>query len=396
MMLQHYSTPGIYPQDVFVPPPAALRTGVPAFIGLISRSEANAAGIDVSMPNVLTPITLWPQFSARFGAVASYGYLALAVYGFFLNGGRMCYPLVACFEDGTPPAIALDIALHVLATNSDIDLICAPDIMRWPAPGDVQIMQAMLLDHCAALGDRFAILDALPSTSAADVLNQAQALNSPNSALYFPWLDVGIRTGAQHDVPIYVPPSGHMAGIYARSDEQVGVYKAPANERIEGVLDLHITLTDSQQAQLNDGHVNCLRSFPGRGIRVWGARTLSQDTAWTYVNTRRVFQTAGRWIARTLADVAFEPNDPLLWARIEREVNAYCNALFQRGALRGGTPEEAFYVRCDGTTNPLDARDRGEVVTEIGLAPSFPNEFIVVRIIHGASGVTMTGPELAR
>jgi phage tail sheath protein FI len=226
------------------------------------------------------------------------------------------------------------------------------------------------------------------------VLDQALGLNSASGALYFPWLDIGFRTTALREQPIYVPPCGHIAGIYARSDAQVGVHKAPANLVVEGALDLQINLTDSQQAQLNDRQVNCLRSFSGRGIRVWGARTLSQEPTWTYVNVRRLFLAAARWIHRSLADVAFEPNDPLLWARIERELNGYFNTLFQRGALRGATPEEAFYARCDATTNPLDARDQGQVVTEIGLAPSLPNEFVVVQIIHGASGVTMAGPRL--
>jgi hypothetical protein len=409
--MAHYSTPGVYPQELFLRPSVEQPTGVPAFVGLISAAEANAAGAAlqplaagawrvVAPPETaasiggVAPLTLWPQFAERFKAAAGYGYLAQAVYGFFLNGGRLCYPLLACYDDGVAPAAALEAALGILEANDAIDLVCAPDIMRWPDLGSVQIMQTIVLDHCARLGDRFAILDALPQAGPDRVLDQAQALNSASGALYFPWLDIGLRTTAQRDQPIYVPPCGHIAGIYARSDAQDGVHKAPANQIVEGALDLQINLADSQQAQLNDRQVNCLRSFSGRGIRVWGARTLSQDPAWTYVNARRLFLAAARGIQRSLADVAFEPNDPLLWARIERELNGYFNTLFQRGALHGATPEEAFYVRCDASTNQHDSRDRGEVVTEIGLAPSLPNEFVVVRIIHGASGVTTAGPRL--
>jgi phage tail sheath protein FI len=135
-----------------------------------------------------------------------------------------------------------------------------------------------------------------------------------------------------------------------------------------------------------------LRAFPGRGIRVWGARTLSSDPAWTYVSVRRLFLTACRWIERNMVGAVFEPNDPRLWTRISRELTAYFNDLFRQGALQGRTPQEAFYIKCDAETNPLEIREAGSVITEIGLAPGLPNEFVIVRIIHGASGVTITGP----
>jgi hypothetical protein len=318
------------------------------------------------------------------------------VRGFFENGGRLCYVLPL---DPQGDAVqVLHRGLAALATLDVIDLVCAPDIMHWStAPKVVQTLQEAVLDHCATLGDRFAILDALPVAGGEQdaverVLTQADQLNTANGALYFPWLDVGLRTGAQRDQPRYVPPCGHVAGVYAASDERIGVHKAPANERLAGVLDLQVHLTETQQGDLNSRRVNCLRSFRGRGIRVWGARTLSQESAWTYVNTRRLFLTAGRWVAHSLVDVAFEPNDPLLWARVERELTTYFGTLFQRGALKGRTMQEAFYVRCDATTNPPEGRDQGAVITEIGLAPSLPNEFVVVRIIHGASGVTLAGP----
>ena len=407
-----YSTPGVYPQELILQPNVPLLTGVPALIGMMTRAEADQSGLTyqplasggwlvvpphaaASSPSALKPLTLWTQFAQRFGAAANYGHLAQTVYGFFQNGGSKCYPLTVCVEteEAAATATALQDALNALASNDDVDLVCAPDIMRWPDLGKVQIQQNLLLDHCAVTGDRFAVLDALPGGESTALLDQVRGMSSPNGALYFPWLDVGDRSTLGR--PSYVPPSGYIAGIYARSDLRVGVHKAPANEIIEGVLDLEINLTNAQQGNLNEAGINCLRSFPGRGIRVWGARTLSDDPAWRYVNVRRLFQTAGRWIGRTLADVAFEPNDPLLWSRIEREISTYCAALLQDGALRGDTAEHAFFVRCDTSTNSPDNRDRGEVVTEIGLAPSQPNEFIVVRIIHGPSGVTLTGPNLA-
>jgi phage tail sheath protein FI len=167
------------------------------------------------------------------------------------------------------------------------------------------------------------------------------------------------------------------------------VHKAPANAVVEGALDTQTPLTEADHGRLNHTQVNCIRALPGRGIRLWGARTLSNDPAWRYVNVRRLFLTVGRWLERSLAAVAFEPHDVLLWARIERELRAYCTALFRAGALRGATEEEAFFVQCDATTNPPGSRDLGRVVADLGLAPVLPNEFVVVRLIQEASGVTL-------
>lgn len=221
------------------------------------------------------------------------------------------------------------------------------------------------------------------------VIKQRQALYGINGALYFPWIRV--RT-AENPNGRYVPPCGHVAGIFARTDQRSGVHKAPANEVLEGVTDLQYTLDNSEQGPLNEQGINCLRAFPGRGIRLWGARTLSTAPDWTYVNVRRLFLTVGRWIERSMAGLVFEPNDPRLWARIRRELTAYLNGLYQQGALKGRSAEEAFYVKCDAETNSADERDAGRVVTEIGLAPAQPGEWIVVHIIHGAGGVTISGP----
>ena len=158
------------------------------------------------------------------------------------------------------------------------------------------------------------------------------------------------------------------------------------------MIDLEWNLTDADQNYLNPKRVNCLRSFPGRGIRVWGARTLSGQDLWTYVNVRRLFLTAVRWIEWNMGAVVFEPNTPQLWARIERELGAYFRAQFRAGAFKGRTPEEAFYVKCDADTNPPELRDSGQVVTEIGLAPNLPFEFVVIRLIHGERGVSIAGP----
>jgi phage tail sheath protein FI len=195
-----------------------------------------------------------------------------------------------------------------------------------------------------------------------------------SGALYYLWVKGRTSNKA-------VPPCGHVAGIFARSDARVGVFKAPANEEVLGAVDLETEVTSAMQETLNPHGINCLRAFPGRGIRVWGARTLSEDPQWRYINVRRLFITVRRWIDVSMGWAVFEPNTPQLWTRIERELGGYLRGLWRLGALPGRTPEQAFYVKCDAETNPPDGSAE-QVVTEIGLAPIAPAEFVVVRIVH--------------
>lgn len=365
--------PGLYREDVFPARRAALPTGVPAFLGY---TAAGTAGEPVRL-------TLFSQFAAAFGAPVAGRYLAAAVEGFFLNGGRECLVVPLAAGDAED---ALAGGLAALASRQDLDLVCAPDLLAGSPPASqVARMQSAILAHCDAQGDRFALLDALPGADLDSVIAQRNGLEGStgaNGALYYPW--VMLPGGA------FVPPCGHVAGVVARCDLRTGVHKAPANEEIDGVVDLEANLTDAGQARLNPEGINALRAFPGRGIRVWGARTLSRpiggNTAWTYINVRRLFLTAARWMEVNLAGTAFEPHDPRLWNRITRELTTWFEGLFRAGALKGRTAAEAFFVKCDGETNPPEVRDTGRVVTVIGLAPSLPNEFVVVRIIHGASG----------
>jgi hypothetical protein len=359
---------------------------VPAILGYARAIDPAADAIQL--------LTLSSQFAERFLPLDG-SYLADAVRGFFDNGGRRCYA-VRLDPENQDRVAALRAGLERLRDLDQIDLVCAPDIMR-PAPGaavdpgQVQLMQLALLEHCDTLGDRFAILDAPtdPAGQPDDPERQRDGLYGTNGALYYPWIKV---VGGSRP---FVPPCGHIAGVYARTDQAVGVHKAPANEVLVGAIDLSAHLTAARNGDLNVRGINCLRAFAGRGIRVWGARTLSTEPAWTYVSVRRLFLTAGRWIERNLADCPFEPHDQRLWARITREIGAYFGDLFQRGALVGRTPQEAFYVKCDAATNPPATREAGQVVTEIGLAPALPGEFVVVRITHGTGGVTITGPTVS-
>ena len=251
-------------------------------------------------------------------------------------------------------------------------------------------MQAAALAHCAQHSNRFAILDSVPVASVNDVIDQCKKLamgqkEPVNGALYYPWLITSVTSSK----PNPVPPCGHVAGIYARSDARTGVFKAPANEEIFGVLDLESQIDNSIQDELNPARVNCLRAFPGRGIRVWGARTVGSvpaDPDWLYVNVRRLFLTLRRWIDLNMEWATFEPNDSRLWVRILRELTVFLTKLQRDGALQGGTPAEAFYVKCDAENNPPEMQDLGQVVIEIGLAPLSPAEFIVVRIVRRAGG----------
>jgi uncharacterized protein len=338
--------------------------------------------------------TVWPQFEATYGDLKPFGFWINAVRGFFENNGRLCYVQLVSFE-GEEWQQALEAGLKLLEITSDFDLVCVPDLLfprlssKPVEPRKIIDAQQQVIQHCEAMGNRIAILDALSPDMAVSPSTQRTQLKGHNAALYYPWLLV-------HDGPEttggYMPPCGHVAGIIAQTDRRIGVYKAPANEVLYGVLDLQVKLSDEAQSPLNADSVNCIRAFPRRGIRVWGARTLSNDPNWRYINVRRIFTTAARWIEHNMMDVVFEPNTPELWAQITRDLSFYFADLLEQGALAGRSVNEAFYVKCDAETNPPERRETGEVVVEIGLAVDVPAEFIVVRIMHGITGVRIIGP----
>jgi uncharacterized protein len=372
--------PGLYLQDTFrLPSRSLFSTGVPVFLGLMPGSHKSTR--QGGKPAVQM-LSLWAQFGSHVGIPANDCWLAYAVRGFFENGGRRCYVVV--LKDAS--IRGLEEGLQTISSMNTIDLVCAPDLVR---NRDMAFdLQQMVVNHCGKASDRFAILDSRLGDLNNDVWGQWQAIDGKNGAVYYPWVKVHAFSG----VPVLVPPSGYVAGVYARTDYGRGVHKAPANEVLQGVLGLERLLTNKDQAYLNPRRVNCLRSFPGRGILVWGARTLSGDDTWTYVNVRRLFLTAVRWIDWHMGFAVFEPNDARLWTRIQHELNSYFLKVYRQGALKGRTPQEAFYVKCNAQTNPPEVQDLGQVVTEIGLAPAVPYEFVVVRLIHGANGITISGP----
>lgn len=276
-----------------------------------------------------------------------------------------------------------------LEVLDDVTILVVPDLMT-TMPGEklnmdmVKHVQGLMIAHCERMGDRVAILDAPPNLTPQEVKNWRMNIagyDSNYAALYYPWIQV---MDPVTNKVISIPPSGHMAGIWARNDNTRGVHKAPANEVVQGAVGLSYQTTKGEQDTLNPIGVNCIRAFPGRGIRVWGARTLTSDPAWRYINVRRLFNYVEKSIENGTQWVVFEPNDRKLWARVRRDVSAFLKTVWRDGALFGSTPDEAFYVKCDDELNPPESRDLGRLVIEIGLAPVKPAEFVIFRISQWA------------
>jgi uncharacterized protein len=275
-----------------------------------------------------------------------------------------------------------------------ITMLAVPDLMAVYQKGildleGVQSVQQAMIAHCELMGDRVAIIDAPPGLNAQQVREwrmDKAGYDSKYASLYWPWIKVFDPVSSQG---ILVPPSGHMAGIWARNDDTRGVHKAPANEVIRGALALELQITKGEHDQLNPTGINCIRAFPGRGIRVWGARTLSSDPAWRYLNVRRLFNYVEESIIEGTQWVVFEPNDMNLWQRVKRTLNAFLVRTWRDGALFGATPGEAFYVKCDAENNPPEVVDAGQLVVEVGIAPVKPAEFVVFRIAQFSGGAAL-------
>jgi hypothetical protein len=275
--------------------------------------------------------------------------------------------------------------LAALDEIDEVGLLAVPDVMAAHrlspsfTENDVRVVQDALVAHCEQRKDRFAILDAPEGCDIEQIREWRRYFDSKYAALYYPWLKVlvpGDTAGAVRNVP----PCGHVAGVYARCDRERGIHKAPANESLEEVVGLETILSLESQGLLNHEQINCLRAFPARGIRIWGARTLSSDAAWRYVNVRRLITMIERAIEEGTQWAVFEGNEPLLWKQVIRSVSGFLRELTRQGYLVGETDEEAFYVKCDEETNPPEVVDAGQLVCEIGVAAVRPAEFIVFRI----------------
>jgi uncharacterized protein len=293
----------------------------------------------------------------------------------------------------SPDQIAGDVAkregMGALAAIDEVTMVIVPDLMTVGINGDdtkLRDLQGKMIAHCENMGDRMAILDPPPDTIPQDVLDwrmNAAGYDSKFATMYWPWIEVMDPLSNQ---PMMVPPSGHVAGVWARTDGTRGVHKAPANEVIMGANGLAFQITHDEQGALNKAGINCIRAFPGRGIRIWGARTLSSDPEWRYVNVRRLFNYIAESINEGTQWSVFEPNDERLWMQLRIAASNFLTRTWREGALFGSTPEQAFFVKCDEETNPPENIEAGQVTVEIGIAPVKPAEFVVFRISQFTAG----------
>ncbi len=294
-------------------------------------------------------------------------------------------PKAADFNGDVSARTGVD-GLEVL---DDVTMVVVPDLMT-TMPGEkldldmVKAVQTQMIAHCERCGDRVAILDTPPNMNPQEVKKwrmETTGFDSSYAAMYYPWIKV---SDPATDKIISVPPSGYIAGVWARNDTTAGVHKAPANEVVSLAVGLDYQTTKGEQDTLNPNGVNCIRAFPGRGIRVWGARTLSSDPAWRYINVRRLYNYVEKSIENGTQWVVFEPNDRSLWSRVDRDITAFLRGVWRDGALFGNTPSEAFYVKVDDELNPPESRDLGRLIIEIGMCPVKPAEFVIFRISQWA------------
>jgi hypothetical protein len=392
----NYKAPGIYVEEVATAAPiAGVGTSTAAFIGVwadpwpnpeatepdktaipSSMTKPAAIGEVVACTNFTDYKTAFGDFSA---ANTNQNYLAHGVRGFFDNGGTFCYVIRVAAETDIAKT-----ALPKLEAYDDISIVAAPG-----APDLKAETIKAIVDHCTLLGDRFAILDA-PSTVVDPVKDLKPVLPggggtalypaSDFAAVYTPWISVPDPNGSRN-----VPPSGHLAGVYARTDTNRGVHKAPANELVLGATGPAVQISRGQQAEVNLLGGNCIRLMNG-AFKVWGARTLANDSSpgsapmHKYVPIRRLLSYLYKSIDHGTQWAVFEPNGPDLWARIIRNVGSFLTSVWAQGALAGTTPQEAFYVKCDAENNPPDQRANGYLIVEVGVATVYPAEFVVFRI----------------
>jgi hypothetical protein len=392
--MPQYLTPGVYVEEVpGTPPITGVGTSTAGFIGTVDPKLKNPDNAAFLMPlkpgsdseryglaglNEPHLVTNWEQFKSKFGDFhTANSTLAHAVFGFFNNGGATCWIVrVETLAD----TAGVQAALKRFEAIDEIALVAAPGAL------DVAVQEA-IISHCEGMKDRFAILDGQPAAEISATAIKGTVRNSDYAALYFPQVQVFDPVTAK---PSFVPPSGHIAGLFSRVDLERGVHKAPANETLRGVIGLAYPISPNEQSLLNPAGINVIRNFNGT-ILVWGARTLGggdPKPEFRYINVRRLMNFLRESIEDGTRFAVFEPNAAPLWQRIRRSVSAFLTNVWRDGALFGETPDQAFYVKCDESTNPADVREAGQVVTEIGVAIVKPAEFVIFRIAQMTGSVS--------
>lgn len=413
MPVPQYLRPGVYFEEVWhsrlssntwavprvggAPPDEVARAPKPtwtaehsvaAFVGFAARGP-------VDTPTLLTE---WPQFELTFGDFLPDWYLAHAVYGFFLNGGRTCY-VVRVGEGAPDPSrvaperlgpdhfigdTANRTGLRSLEALDDISIVCVPDLMAAYERGvfdlyGVEAVQTSMIAHCESTGERIAILDSPPGLSAQQVhewRTESVRYDTRFAALYYPWLRV---FDPVQGMSRFVPPCGHVAGVYARTDLVRGPHRSPANEVVKGAFGLESSLLLQEMDALNPRGINALVTAPGSGIRVWGSRTLSSDPDQRYVRRTRLMRFIRRNLRRGTEWTIFQPSeDRRVWARVVRDIEDLLLLLWRSGALVGAAPEEAFSVRCDEETN---LPEQNQIVAECVVAPE-AGSTIAFRVVY--------------
>jgi uncharacterized protein len=401
-----YFSPGVYVEEVpgGVHSIGAVGTSTAAFVGVAPKTDAPV--------NEPIEIFNWTQFTNAFvqqGDTEHSTPLVRAVFGFFRNGGSHAFVVNVGQNGALTGTGGRKAGLDVLEAIEGISIVAAPGFY------DI-IAHEALLSFAERSRRCVAICDTAPEITNITALTKVPVItDSPKPAkppeggddkpagraavpdpayrpreseygvVYWPWIKVVDPViGGQ---PMSTPPSGHMAGVWARTDADPGVHKAPANAAILGAVGLEVAITRAEQDVLNPRGINCIRNFGSEGIRVWGARTLAAESSeWRYLNVRRLCISIEQAIENGTKWMVFEPNDYSLWRSIRRDVGAFLTRVWRDGALLGRTPQEAFFVQCDEETNPPDVRDAGMVVANIGLAVVKPAEFVVFKLSQWAGG----------
>ena len=439
--MANYQAPGVYVQEV----PSGARaigqvnTSIDGFVGLAPDNDA--------LVDELRVLDNWTQFVDQYVGTATAGTpLSNAVYGFFSNGGSRCYVVNIGPGGSLTGTASAPTGLTLFEAVDDLSIVAAPGYATAEAYAALQAHVEHPLRQ-----DRMAILDTVEKVDDVGALTRAatsgvpgnpdaraedsadsgadepedgdepggaekpdgsdkpdgrngpdgpnteageqQDLGAPQSpggytALYYPWI---VMIDPVSGKKVTQPPSGHIAGVWARVDATRGVHKAPANEPIQGAIDLVRRVSRGEQEVLNPAGVNCIRYFPGEGIRVWGARTKAPEASeYRYINVRRLTNMIKESVADGTRWVVFEPNDHTLWKSIRRDIGAFLTNVWRDGALLGTTPQQAFFVKCDEETNPPEVRDAGQVVTLIGIAPVKPAEFVIFKLMQSADNTSET------
>jgi uncharacterized protein len=387
--MPEYLTSGEYVEktSISVGPIQRVGTSTAGFVGMAEKGD--------EFDDNPTLVTSWLEFVSKFGRYTlAQPYLAPAVYGFFANEGGRCYVIKVKNAATDADYIGVDkgpsnrTGLQAFAGVNGINIICIPGITS-------DLVQKAMIIHCETMKNRFCILDPIKDSDINAIRKQEELLVSRKgyAAIYYPWIKVGIETLDGGQVKLIndcVPPSGYLAGVYARTDRNTGVHKAPANEIVQGAIGVKAAVTQRQQDILNPLGINSIRAFAGRGIRVWGGRTISDDSLWKYVNIRRLFIFLEESIAEGTQWVVFEPDNQKLWARVKQSITQFLTEVWKDGALMGSRAEQAFFVNCDLTTMTRDDIANGRLIIVIGVAPVKPAEFIIFRVAHSSVGSTVS------